>query len=98
MDAVILYNQTREQKYDFSQTKKVKQKKIMSMRFKNSQDETIRSKKASKSGLIIGGQDACQGDSGGPLWVEEKGRAVLVGLVSRGRGCAYANYPGIFTR
>ena len=53
---------------------------------------------AAKKGLIIGGQDTCQGDSGGPLWVEENGRAVLVGLVSRGRGCAKQNYPGIYTR
>ena len=49
-----------------------------------------------KRGLIIGGQDTCQGDSGGPLWVEEDGKAVLVGLVSRGRGCAKQNYPGIY--
>ena len=53
---------------------------------------------AAASGLIIGGEDTCQGDSGGPLWVEEGGKAVLVGLVSRGRGCAKRNYPGIYTR
>ena len=53
---------------------------------------------AAKKGLIIGGQDTCQGDMGEPLWVEEDGRAVLVGLVSRGRGCAYQNSPGIYTR
>ena len=53
---------------------------------------------AAAEGLIIGGQDTCQGDSGGPLWVEEDGKAVLVGLVSRGRGCAKRNYPGIYTR
>ena len=53
---------------------------------------------SAKKGLIIGGQDTCQGDSGGPLWVEEDGKAVLVGLVSRGRGCAKQNYPGIYTR
>ena len=50
------------------------------------------------AGLMAGGKDSCQGDSGGPLWVEEDGKAILVGLVARGRGCAYANYPGIFTR
>ena len=38
------------------------------------------------------------GDSGGPLWVMKDGRAYLVGIVSRGRGCAKQNYPGIYTR
>lgn len=54
--------------------------------------------------LEIGGSDACQGDSGGPLvkYVKFRGKpvekAVLVGLVSRGNGCAYYNQPGIYTR
>lgn len=38
-------------------------------------------------------KDACQGDSGGPLVAENK----LVGLVSWGRGCAKAGYPGVYT-
>ena len=38
------------------------------------------------------------GDSGGPMWVEENGQAVLIGLVSRGRNCAFQNTPGIYTR
>jgi len=58
------------------------------------------------SQMSIGGSDACQGDSGGPLvkWqkIKKKGRisqkAYLIGLVSRGEGCAYADIPGIFTR
>merc|ERR1711874_284580 len=53
---------------------------------------------AAEKGIIMGGKDSCQGDSGGPLWVEENGKAVLVGLVSRGRGCAFQNAPGIYTR
>lgn len=47
---------------------------------------------------LVGGQDTCQGDSGGPLWVMEEDRAVLVGVVSRGRGCAKQHQVGIYTR
>ncbi len=52
----------------------------------------------------FGGSDACQGDSGGPLWVWQRQghgkqpRAVQIGVVSRGEGCAYRNRPGIFTK
>ena len=45
-------------------------------------------------GQIDGGIDACSGDSGGPLICEENGKAVLVGITSRGKGCAMVDNPG----
>jgi len=61
----------------------------------------------SNTGQIrIGGSDSCQGDSGGPLirWLRvRKGgkvthKAYFIGVVSRGKDCAYYNQPGIYTR
>ena len=48
--------------------------------------------------VILGGRDGCQGDSGGPLWRVTGGRAVQIGVISRGQRCARINRPGIYTR
>ena len=63
-----------------------------------------------ENGLIDGGFDSCQGekifirylnkfqgDSGGPLICPIDGKATLMGVVSRGQGCASEGYPGIYS-
>ena len=52
---------------------------------------------------FFSGDGACQGDSGSSLWkwIEDKtgkSHPVLVGIVSRGLGCARYNEPGIYTK
>jgi len=50
------------------------------------------------AGYAEGGRDACGGDSGGPLFKEINGIKTQVGVVSYARGCAWANYSGIYAR
>lgn len=48
------------------------------------------------AGVDTGGVDACNGDSGGPIFLKDKD--VLMGITSWGRGCARAEYPGVYSR
>ena len=44
-----------------------------------------------------GGVDSCAGDSGGPLICDYNGKAAVVGVVSRGYGCAYEGTAGLYS-
>ncbi|XP_057369720.1 trypsin-1-like [Daphnia carinata] len=50
------------------------------------------------AGGPAGGIDSCQGDSGGPLFTGTGADAVQHGIISWGRGCALADYPGVYTQ
>ena len=84
-----------------------KNSRVVDEKFDNKVKKYVKSNVFVETKSYIGGSDACQGDSGGPLthFVKVKNydgtlgyRAFLVGLVSRGEGCAYFNKPGIYTR
>ncbi|KAI1288070.1 Trypsin-1 [Halotydeus destructor] len=50
------------------------------------------------AGYPYGKQDSCTGDSGGPLFQKLGDKAVQMGIVSFGKGCAKPGYPGVYTR
>ena len=50
------------------------------------------------AGRARGQYDSCYGDSGGPIVSRSGGREQLWGLVSFGRGCGLARWPGAYAR
>lgn len=49
------------------------------------------------AGAEQGGKDSCQGDSGGPIYAPGPNSELLqVGVVSWGKGCGRAGYPGVY--
>lgn len=53
------------------------------------------------AGEVAGGKDSCQGDSGGAIQVVLKEPYCMysvIGVVSFGKLCAFANSPGIYTK
>lgn len=60
--------------------------------------QTITADQLAAGDTVNGGEDSCQGDSGGPLIVSKGTGKIVAGVVSWGRGCAQAQYPGLYAR
>ncbi|XP_053658737.1 uncharacterized protein LOC128707804 [Anopheles marshallii] len=52
------------------------------------------------AGNLDGAGGTCVGDSGGPLQcrISKRGPWILVGITSFGSGCAFKNYPDVYTK
>jgi len=50
------------------------------------------------AGYPAGGKGICTGDAGGPLLALDAGVYHLIGIASWSTGCAWKNYPSVYTR
>ena len=107
-ETLLPRNQRYTREVDLCAQKLIKKNnRIIDMHFDKRARKYTKKNAFAENKTYIGGSDACQGDSGGPLTkyqtVKEASgkidkRAFIIGLVSRGEGCAFFNKPGIYTK